>query len=104
MSTSTVDTDTDNLKPMSRDEMSRFMSMYQSERRIYEKAQTATAEQKAQLVATRQEQMIKTKNVYLQAVKFRPSYAPVDRPTKNESNALNMFWEARKAYRFALGL
>lgn len=104
MSTNTTDLNTENLAPMTQREMQTEMNFDSGAKRIFEKAQTATAEQKAQLVAMQYDKMIKAKNAYLQAVQFRPSYAPADRPTKSESDALAMFQLARKSYRFALSL
>lgn len=104
MNAQTVDTNTENLAPMTEKEMRAEMSMNAGAQKIAEKAKTATAEQKAQLVEIRRGEMMKALAAYNQAVQFRPSYAPKDRPTKSESDALNMFWLARKAYRFAMAL
>lgn len=104
MNPQTVDLNTENLAPMTEKEMRAEMNFNAGAKRIYEKAQTATAEQKAQLVEIRRNEMMKALVAYKQAVQFRPSYAPADRPTKSESDALAMFHGARKAYRFALAL
>lgn len=104
MNAQTVDLNTENLVPMTQKEMQVEMNFNTGAQRIYAKAQTATAEQKAQLVAMQYDKMIQAKNAYLQAVQFRPSYAPADRPTKSEADALALFQGARKSYRFALAL
>jgi hypothetical protein len=104
MNGQTVDINTENLAPMTQKEMQAEMNMNIGAKRIFEKAQTATVEQKAQLVEMRRADMMKALAAYKQAVQFRPSYAPADRMTKSEGDALNNFWSARKAYRFAMAL
>ena len=93
------------LTPMNQQEVKAYLVWNKGSQtitKIVNVAKTATAEQKAQLVAHAKNQMDAAQKAYDDEVKFRPSYAPG--PTRSEDGKKALLKDAIDFYRFCLSI